>query len=168
LDYRAKTITIFVNKKVRYRGTGVTIPVVNTNVSGELPHLPVVSATLELPDGSSAEGRLELDTGSNSTLELNAPFVRNHHVAQNKKRSEPAPAPDFTQAFCGEEYEEVNADVTAIRLGGLRFANPEALYAKDPVGVSASDETDGRLGNKFLSQFRIFFDIPRRVIVLEQ
>jgi hypothetical protein len=168
LDYTKKTITIFVDKKVRYCGPAVEVPVEARNSSGGLPDLPVVVAQVEFPDGSKASARLEIETGSDRFLTLHAPFVHEHHIAYRGTGKEAAAPRTFSTTFCGDRYELVHGDVSDIQLGGMRFADPEALYAKDPAGVSASNETDGELGNRFLSQFRIFFDIPRDLIVFEQ
>ncbi|HZB87385.1 MAG TPA: aspartyl protease family protein [Terracidiphilus sp.] len=160
-DYRAKTITIFGDKRVQYRGPGTSIPLVDTNP-------PVVAAKMELPDGSQAEAKLIVDTGYYGGLDLHGPFVQKHvavQATQNTARSDPAPG---IRGGCGDDIEQMRGEVSAIQLGTARFPGPETQYAKSPIGVSASSETDGQLGSAFLSQFRIFFDAPRNLIVLDR
>ncbi len=166
LDYRAKTITIFADKEVKYRGAGIPIPVVVAEGSDGPPQLPVVAARLELPDGSQADANLEIDTGYYGALDLHGPFVRNHPSVRSTPNS-PLPAqPGYLQGGCGEWHKELPGQISAIALGGRLFPGPRVLYATAPAGVSASSQTDGELGNEFLSQFRVFFDIPRGQIVL--
>ncbi len=168
LDYRARTITIFKDRKVRYRGPGIAVPVETAQPSGELLHVPVVVARLELNDRSQVSARLEIDTGSNHALTLHAPFLRQHDLARHEAVQGPAAAPIFSETFGGVRYQLERGQISAVEIGGLKIPDPEALYAKNPAGVSASDQTDGELGSQFLSQFRIFFDIPRHLIVFEQ
>jgi hypothetical protein len=168
LDYGAKTITVFADKKVQYRGEGASIPVLNTEAAGEPPRLPVVVSKLELPDGSQADAKLEIDTGYYGVLDLHAPFVQKHPSIRVQPTAIPLTPPPNLQTGCGDSHEDVRGQVSAIQLGGIRFAAPEALYAKEPAGLSTGDETDGELGNRFLSQFRVFFDIPAYLIVLDR
>lgn len=166
VGYSAKTITIFADKKVQYQGNGERVVVERREKPGDSPDLPVIVANLKLPDGSFASARLTIDTGSDGGLSLHGPFVRLHAAVQVRTKADLSAQPILSAAFCGE-YEQQLGKVAAIQLGELRFSDPGTVYAADPVGISAGDETDGELGNKFLSQFRIFFDIPRNLIVLE-
>jgi hypothetical protein len=168
LDYRAKTITIFADKKVRYSGlSALIVPLEKGKEPGKPPSLPVIAVQLELPDGSSAEAKLTIDTGFDGALGLHGPFVREHPSVQAAPSANPPAGPLYNQAFCGDKYEAELGKVSAIRLGGTRFSAPDVVYSKTPAGIADSSETDGELGNKFLSQFRIFFDVPRNVIVFE-
>lgn len=167
LDYSAKTITIFADKEVQYRGPGIIVHAENMQPSGESIDFPAVIAHLELNNGSRVSARLEIDTGSDHALTLHAPFARQHDVAQQESNRGPKAAPILSETFDGARYQLVRGQISAIRIGNLRIADPGVLYAKEAVGLSASDQTDGELGNKFLSRFRIFFDIPRGLIVFE-
>ncbi len=168
LDYRAKTITIFADKKVHYSGSSALIvPLEKGKEAGKPPNLPVIVVQLELPDGSFAEAKLTIDTGFDGSLNLHGPFVREHPSVQAAPSTNPSARPLYDQAYCGDKYEVELGKVSAIRLGGTRFPAPEVVYSKTPAGVGDSGETDGELGNGFLSQFRIFFDVPHNVIVFE-
>lgn len=162
VDYRAKTITFFEDKQVQYRGPEASIPLL---LDGDTP---VVVATTWLPDGSRADARLEIDTGYYGALDLHGPFVQKHPSVEADPKTQTAEPPSDLQDICGYTFKELSGKISAIQIGNARFPDPQVFYAQTPTGISANSQTDGELGNAFLSQFSLFLDAPQHLLVLDR
>lgn len=155
INYAYHTVTIFPDKKLHYRGNGVRlIPLKGT--------LPTIRATLTLADGRKVNARLTLDTGSDEGLELNAPFGVRYHLGTSGKHGSAA-APDF-----GPTYHQINEPIRSLQIGSIVINNPEASLAVNVAsGALDSSTSDGDIGNEILESYRVLFDLPRNLIVLE-
>lgn len=160
LDYSTKTITIFPPNQTSAPLThGIEIP-----LAPPIPQKaygPAVFVDLELPDGKRVRAKLSLDTGSRPGIVLHLPFLDRYGL----HASEDAPAVLVTSY--GGTRKMVRGPSLTLLLGDLRLSHFETVYATDAIGMGASKDFDGELGNEILSRFRVYMDAPHQRVVLE-
>lgn len=119
-------------------------------------------ATLTLPDGELLSARLLIDTGSNTRLILNAPFVRRHRLIER------FPSSTLTASY-GINGLTTSSLITArlLALGAATIEHPNTGLSRETSGLHASADFDGIIGAELLKAFRVVVDYPRRQLILE-
>jgi predicted aspartyl protease len=156
LDYRAGSVTA--HDPGAFEHVGREAPIA---ISLERNRL-IAPATLTLPDGDTLSARLLIDTGSNTRLTLNAPFVRRYRLIER------FPSATLTASY-GINGLTTSPLITArsLALGAASIEHPNTGLSRETSGLHASADFDGIIGAELLKAFRVIVDYPRRQLILE-
>ncbi len=115
--------------------------------------LPYIEGTIN----DSISGRFRLDTGSSSTLDLNAPFVVAHNlIDQDTSRYQQMSAHGVGGSVTGVVGVLPSLSVCNERLDSLTVS-----FSTAESGVFAGSTTAGNIGVGLLKRFRLTFDYGR-------
>lgn len=157
IDYAAKRMNLFDPKTYAYKGAGQRLPI---KLVG---NVPFVEATILDPGKPALSGLFLVDTGSRSSLSINAPFVQAHDwLRELADRSIAAP---YGLGIGGETKATVGR-VGAIRLGTYELEKPVTGFSFDKQGAKASSDTAGAIGGEILKRFDVVFDYSRAEMIL--
>ena len=123
--------------------------------------LPVVAGLLQLGDGRSLAARLMVDTGASQSIMLRHPFATTNSLFALASGERSAPS----LASGTRRLVQIPAEQLAI--AGLTFDRPEVLAFAEPIGSAASTDTDGLIGNRLLSGYRLHVDYAHRRLLFE-
>ena len=135
----------------KYEGKGLAVPFRFVN------HMPIIQAEL---DGVRAQ--LELDTGFNGSLNLQAPFAATHAFREKARRSLESSA-----IGVGGRVNSYTIRARELKIGNLTVAEPIVSLSASTKGGLALKEVDGLLGNKILTKFDVIFDYAGLRVILE-
>ncbi len=162
LDYQTRKITMFLRKRMPHFSGGSKIRLEPPPPGAERFSRPVIRATLELPSGKLVKLKLTIDTGSVDGLSLHEPFAKKYGLLPV------GPKRTVKQlGLGGAGYRDVPVSVPALFLGSQKIVNPSTFCDTKAIGVAGSTKTDGEIGYKILSRFRVFIDSPRRFVIFE-
>jgi hypothetical protein len=121
--------------------------------------IPVIEASLQLPNGSSLKGDFEVDTGCDSGVCLGEHFVREHNLIEDLagKKSE--------KFGIGGKVETVDARIPVLRVGGREFKNAQSDLFLD--GSPVDKPLAGHIGMGVFGRTAMIFDYARKRIILE-
>jgi hypothetical protein len=143
INYDRKTLSLTDSRSFRYSGHGVAVPFFFRGTQ------PVVEGTID-----GIPGTFQIDTGSNASVSLFAPFVQRHALTQRL-------APHL-QGFAGEGLggPETAYFVRSptLSVGGIQLHHvvTDLLEATNGIGAEAEDE--GNIGTGTLKRFNVTFD----------
>jgi hypothetical protein len=156
IDYEAKTLSFSDPLTYRYTGRGDLLPLVmNENT-------PRLRARVQLSGAPPIEGLFEIDTGSDSALTINSPFIKKHGLL-----SLLGAKADSVHRGVGGEAKSVDARLLSIEIGRYVITDPLVTFSKASEGSHATEDNDGPLGNEILRRFRVVIDYSRRRLMLE-
>lgn len=155
-DYAAGRVTLHQPGFV-YRGKGAALPI---RVDG---NVLLARASLTLPDGEKVDARLLLDTGSNTRLSLNGPFVRRYRLVARF----PSQRVTASLGINGLVTSPI-VEMRSLAFGTAVIDRPETALNQSFQGLSASYSFDGIIGAELLHQFRMFIDYPAGRLLLER
>jgi hypothetical protein len=155
-DYAAGRVTLHQPGFV-YRGKGAALPI---RVDG---NVLLARASLSLPDGEKVDARLLLDTGSNTRLSLNGPFVRRHRLVARF----PSQRITASLGINGLVTSPI-VEMRSVTFGTAVIDRPETALNQAFQGLSGSYSFDGMIGAELLRQFRVFIEYPAGRLVLER
>ncbi|MGH7724346.1 MAG: aspartyl protease family protein [Candidatus Eiseniibacteriota bacterium] len=156
VDYAAERLRFHDPKKFNYRGNGASLPL------EFIENLPYIEAEIELPGRAPVRGQFVLDTGSSTTLILAPAFVEKTRALETLSRSV-----ETSGRGVGGASSSVAGRIAAITLGGYRLESPTVMFRRPgPGGVSAHGSA-GNIGGAILKRFRVYFDYPRKRMILE-
>lgn len=154
-DYKAGTVTAHDARAFSYSGRQAPFAV---SLAGNRLLAP---SRLTLPDGEQVNALLLVDTGSNTRLILNAPFVRTHRLVER-----------FPSARMTASYG-INGLTTSpliesrsLKLGTANIDRPNTGLSREASGLHASAAFDGIIGAELLKAFRVIVDYPRRQLIV--
>jgi hypothetical protein len=130
--------------------------------------MPVVEATLVMPQGEPVAARLMVDTGAGATAIFNTPFVTRHRLLQRAA----ALADQQAGGLGGGQSRLAMTRARELRLAGFTLARPVVELgrpAEDSSGAGsfgAAHPWDGVLGCGILSRFLVTLDYPHRRLLL--
>lgn len=158
IDYQKKTIFLYalgdgqkaaseymVKLKLAYR---LGVPVVPVKVC---------------VNGMNYRTMVEIDTGSDRVFDLNTPFVRRNHLLGTQQ-------PFAISRISGtlkDGGELQNVFFDSVTLGNLTLPRVPGAFSTITVGVQASEEMDGVLGNNLLQRFNQIYDFKNDFLYLE-
>jgi len=147
LDYASSKLTFYPAKDASY--VGQTLPTV-LHFHGKTPQI----------DGAvdGIAGRFSIDTGSNGSLTLYAPFVETHNLTARYH----AKTRVMSAVGIGGPVYALLARATLLDLGGAQANRPVTFLSQQTAGTSIRKDTAGNIGFGVLRQFNIFFDYPMR------
>lgn len=158
IDYRQKRIRLHDRDAFHYEGPGRSVPV-RIDASGH----PIFKAEVT-PAGKNPIGvELMLDIGSTGTLDLNAPFVVEHQLPGANVRT----VPQSGGAGAGGTTSGRVGRVQSLKFGGFELREPITVFSDDKSGGNASHETQGKIGARIASRFKLFLDYGHERVIFE-
>jgi len=158
LDYQKRAITLHNRDTFSYSGSGESIPIHLSSMGH-----PVLQAAVTPVGGDPINADFVLDVGASGALQLNSPFVADHHL----------PGPNV-QTFreigtvgAGGETQGRIGHVAAFRIGKYMLRNPTAVFSSDKSGAAAASDIQGNIGEEILERFKLFFDYGHDRIIFE-
>lgn len=108
-------------------------------------------------------GRFSLDTGSNGSLTLFAPFVARHDLAARYR----AKTRVMSAVGIGGPVYALMARAKALTFGDARVEAPVTFLSQQTTGSSARADRAGNIGYGVLHRFTILFDYPASRVYFE-
>jgi Aspartyl protease/PDZ domain len=153
IDYDRKTLTLFDGRSFRYTGHGIAVPFFFKGTQ------PVVKGTVD-----GIPGTLRIDTGSDASLSLFAPFVKAN--ALTKRLS--AHLRGFAGEGLGGPETAYFVRSETVSLGGIEVHDVVTELLEDTGGIGADGEESGNVGTGILKQFNITFDYPHHMLYFDK
>jgi hypothetical protein len=152
LDYVASKLTFYPARNADYAGRASPTTLY---FRGKTPQ---IDGTV---DGIA--GRFSLDTGSNGSLTLYAPFVESHGLAARYN----AKTKVMSAVGIGGPVYALLARADQLGLGRVSVQRPVTFLSQQTAGTSIRRDTAGNIGFGVLRQFDIVFDYPHARIYFE-
>jgi predicted aspartyl protease len=152
-DYEASKLTLYPGKDgAGYAGPARAIPL---RFRGRTPQID--GAIDGLP------GRFTLDTGSNGSLTLSAPFSEKHALATRYH----ARTRVMSAVGVGGPVYALMARADRLEMGDVTADRPVTYLSQQTTGTSAQKDTAGNIGYGVLRRFNILFDYPASRVYFE-
>ena len=121
--------------------------------------IPVIEASVQLPNGSSLKGEFEVDTGCDSGVCLGEHFVRKNNLIEDLagKKSE--------KFGIGGKVETLDARIPVFRIGAREFKNTQSDLFLD--GSPVDEPLAGHIGMGVFGRTTVVLDYARKRIILE-
>lgn len=152
IDYAAKRLTLIRPEGWKQPATGYSVPFVFRGkrpfVEGEL-------------DG--VKGGFVVDTGSDSTLDVFAPFVAKHRLTETMGVT----YPQIGDGGIGGEIQGRRARAKELKLGEARIMAPLVNLSTMAQGGMAQETGIGNVGVGFLKHFTVTFDYRQQILHFE-
>ena len=152
VDFDHRVLTLHDPKTFEYHGQGTKLPMMLAGT------VPVVTMTLD----HSIGGEYRLDVGSNSTVDVHAPFVRKHQLDRHRGTMIEATGTGF-----GGEFTNRLTRLQHIDLGPFGWDDPIVSLSGATSGALASEDYAGNIGNQILERFTCTFDYDHHAVYLE-
>lgn len=157
IDYGNKVIDLYSRRSYRYRGSGDILPM---KIIDNCPSIP---ATVKLPGLAPVTALFVIDTGAESGILFNSPFVKSRNLLASRQETTEA-----GMLGIGGTSKIRIGRATNIRLGTTVIANPVVHFSLATQGESAETRSAGQISNGIFRQFKvIIFDQARRRLILE-
>ncbi len=150
VDYDHQMLTLYDPKTFAYQGAGARVPI---TLAGTVP---VVKMKLD----DQYEGEFRLDVGSNSTVDLHGPFVKQNDIR-------PAKYLTVSGGGFGGMFQSRLCRMKRVQLGPFSWPQPIVSLSGAQTGALASEDYAGNVGNQILERFKCTFDYERRALYLE-
>lgn len=152
IDQAPAKLTLWLPDRFTYQGPGVAVPFTFTE------HQPQVEGELD-----GIPGRFDLDTGSGGTLDVYAPFAREHKLKEKAGRTIRTASGGAGGEVWGDTYR-----ARELKLGGVAMREPLVTLADVKSGGFAKEGAAGNVGHGFLRRFDLVLDYPRKTIIFEK
>ncbi|HEX7401612.1 MAG TPA: aspartyl protease family protein, partial [candidate division Zixibacteria bacterium] len=154
IDYQNQILTIWEPDSFSYSGQGERIPI---TIEGNTPQ---VAAKID----NEYEGTFRIDTGSRSSLDLHAPFVREHELLKKYPKYLDAPS-----GFgVGGASKGVIARIKSFQVGNFTIDSPVCGFSLAEEGAFATTKSAGNIGGGILKRFNVIFDYPQNQMISEK
>jgi outer membrane lipoprotein-sorting protein len=154
INYQDQTLTIWEPDSFTYSGPGEKIPI---TIEGNTPQ---VAGRID----GDYEGTFRIDTGSRSSLDLHAPFVREHELLKKYPKYLNAPS-----GFgVGGASRGVIARIKSFQIGSFTIDSPVCGFSLAEEGAFATTKSAGNIGGGILKKFNVIFDYGRNQMILEK
>ena len=158
VNYADKSIDVYSPTTYRYRGRGDILPI---RIIDNYPSIP---ATVTLPGLPPLRTPLVIDTGAETGIFFNNPYVKRHRLLQSKQKMEEA-----GMLGIGGTSKILMGRADSIRLGRTVIANPVVHFSLATKGDGADTLTAGQISNEIFRHFKVvIFDATRRRLILEE
>ncbi|MBN2056739.1 aspartyl protease family protein, partial [bacterium] len=151
IDYAAQLVSVIPSSRFTYDGPGTVLP---AELTMNMMHIP---CTIEGHAGS-----LRVDTGSNGSLHLHAPFVLEFGLHQDDRRRLQVRA-----LGVGGKSELYTSRIGELTIGPYRFTNLLGEMASDTGNALSVSNSLATVGAQILSKFTVYFDYPGNRLILE-
>lgn len=153
LDIRASLMTLIDATEFQYSGDG---EIFQGEIIGGLMH---IKGTLD----GQWNGLFRVDTGASGALHLHSPFVN-----ANKLVDHYVPHIETQTLGAGGRNETRYSRANQLDLGTFTFDRPVVtLQTSETSGALAMRDSIGTIGNDIWSRFIVYFDYPRKRLILE-
>ncbi|HEX8846033.1 MAG TPA: pepsin/retropepsin-like aspartic protease family protein [Pyrinomonadaceae bacterium] len=157
IDYTTRTINLYQPRSYRYRGGGEIVPI------RMLDNNPHVFLRVKLPGLAPVAGMFLIDSGADTDLFFNSPFVKRHKLLNSTQQTTEA-----SSLGIGGASKIRIGYATSVEIGRSVIENPVAHFSQAAKGDSASSVGAGFIGGKILKRFKIvIFDPTRHRLILE-
>jgi outer membrane lipoprotein-sorting protein len=154
IDYQNQVLTIWEPDSFTYSGPGERMPI---TIEGNTPQ---VAAKID----GEYESMFRIDTGSRSSLDLHAPFVREHELLKKYPKYLDAPS-----GFgVGGASKGVIARIKSFQIGDFIIDSPVCGFSLAEEGAFATTKSAGNIGGGILKRFNVIFDYPQNQMILEK
>lgn len=157
-DFINEIMTLHDPASYEYQGDGALIPI---QLNGGHPYMQVQVTPFEQ---SPIQANFALDTGANTTVAFNTPFVNKHQLlnsSQKRIRS------ILGYGVGGPVLGHVSR-IQTCQLGPIEIENPTATFANTKQGAHAMTEFAGVIGMEIMRRFHMVLDYPGKRIILEK
>lgn len=122
--------------------------------------IPVISASVILPDKQEIQGEFEIDTGCDSGLCIGESFIKRHNLLEKiEGRS--------SEKFgVGGSVETRSAHIPVLRIGKQEMKEVQADFFV--AGSPVDDPLAGHIGMGLLGKRRVIFDYSRKRLIIEE
>jgi Aspartyl protease/PDZ domain len=156
IDYSRRVINLYDPQTFVYKGAGELVPL-------KIRRTPFVNAELLIDGRAPVEGRFEIDTGSDSAVSLNSPFVK-----KNQLLSAVRPVVETAEdEELGGKSKSFVGRIRGFRLGKFVLEDPVVMLSEDTEGAMASSADAGPIGNEVFKRFKLTLDYSRSRMYLE-
>ncbi len=154
IDYVNQMLSIGEPDSFAYSGAGEKIPI---TIEGNTPQL------IAKVDGEY-EATFRIDTGSRSSLDLHAPFVREHDILKKYPKYVEAPG-----GFgVGGASKVVIGRIKSLQISNFVISSPVCGFSLAEEGAFATTKSAGNIGGGILKRFMVVFDYARNQMILEK
>src|SRR5262249_108455 len=116
-------------------------------------NLPFIHASISFPGRSAINAKIMVDTGANSALVLNRPFVDRYKLLDSIPRTIESP-----DAGTSGEANGRMGRVLSLQLGRFVIEKPITSVAGSRNGALAAANSDGLIGGELLRRFEVILD----------
>lgn len=156
IDYSRRVINLYDPKTFSYRGAGQLIPL-------RIARTPFIDAKLLIEGHAPIVGSFEVDTGSDSAVSLNSPFVKKNRLLSVIRSTVETPEDEEL----GGKSRSFVGRVKGFQVGKFVLENPVVLLSEDTEGAMADEGNAGPIGNQVFSRFKVTIDYSRSRMYLE-
>lgn len=153
IDYDHKTLTLTDGGSFRYTGHGIAVPFFLRGTQ------PVVEGAID-----GIPGTFQIDTGSDASLSLFAPFVQRNSLTQRLSA--------HLQGFAGEGLGGPESAYfvrsQTLSIGGIQLHHVVTELLEDTDGIGAEAEDAGNIGTGTLKQFNVTFDYSHHLLYFDK
>jgi hypothetical protein len=156
IDYAAKVMHLYAPASFNRPVSGETLPIRFIN------RKPFVNAKIKLEERDAVEGAFMIDTGGDTAMSINAPFVKQHQFLKS--------LPIVQQSIsggAGGTSKSITARVVNIQLGQFIINNPLVEFSQATEGTETLSTYAGLLGGEVFRRFTLILDYARQRIILE-
>ncbi len=153
IDYQNSLLTFTLPSAFADHGAGTVVPF---RFNGRIPQV----------DGEidGIAGKFDIDTGSRSSLDLMAPFVKAHSLSAKYRPKFEA----VTGFGVGGAARSAVSRASLLKLGTVEVRDPVTELSLQKKGAFTSQYVAGNVGAGVLKRFNITFDYPRQQLILER
>lgn len=156
IDYSRRVINLYDPKTFVYKGAGEFVPL-------KIGRTPFSNAELLTGGRAPVAGSFEVDTGSDSAVSLNSPFV--------KRKQLPSAVGPVVETAADEELggksKSFVGRVRGFRIGKFVLENPVVMLSEGTGGAMANAGEAGPIGNEVFKRFKLTLDSSRSRMYLE-
>ncbi len=157
INYADNSMSLYSPRAYRYRERGDILPITM------IDNYPTITATVNLPGLASFSVQLVIDTGSETGIFFNSPFVKSHRLLESKQEMKEA----GMRGIGGTSAIRIGR-ADSIRLGRTVIPNPIVHFSVATKGEAADAMTAGQISNEILRHFKtVIFDAARHRLILE-
>src|SRR5262249_49912243 len=131
IDYQTRILKLSDSVGYRYQGGGEMLPLT-------IKRTPRAHASVKLPGQQAIEGLFEIDTGSEVSLIINPPFVKQQSFLEPLSSRLPA-----NGRGVGGESHRVAARLSSLQLGHSTIPSPVVSFSIDSEGALNASDNDG-------------------------
>jgi len=154
IDYANQALTIWEPDSFTYSGPGEKIDIL---IQGNTPQLRGKIDGEHVAD-------FRIDTGSRNSLDLHAPFVREHELLQKYPKYVDAPA-----GFgVGGAAKGKIGRIKSLQFGDFIIPSPVTGFSLADQGAFATTKSAGNIGGGLLKRFKVTFDYAHNQMILEK
>jgi hypothetical protein len=152
IDFDDQVLTLREANHFNYQGKGERVPFALAGT------VPAVRMSLD----NKYEGIFRVDVGSNSTVDLHGPFVKQNHLDRLGGKSVEVTGGGFGGTFSSSLHR-----MKEVMIGPYTWNNPLVSFSGAQSGALTSEDYAGNIGNQILERFKCTFDYEHHDLYLE-